>query len=204
MTSENPEPQAQAGNHSASRPASRTSSPSPRGPSCEQFPPVMTIPSRVQYIPSEHDPGSPVDTANSDPTAYASGVRRRATNATIFRPFDDYDDNDFNWPGWHPGSEPGFDPTMPHGGHPSMTALKTLCEITVVDISHERVESKNFENDEFIEFIKTPQPLWAKCRWININGISWDVIQAVGRHKNLHKLAIEDIMNKMNRTKCDW
>ncbi|CAI4214495.1 unnamed protein product [Parascedosporium putredinis] len=196
MASEHPSPR------SGSRPISRTSSAatSTRSPARESFPGITTIPSRAlaQARPS------PVGTANSDPTAYASGIRRRGTNATLFRPYDDFDDNDFNWPGWHPGSEPGFDPDMPHGGHPSLTALKTLCEITVVDISRERVDTRSFENDGFIDFMRVPQPAWAKCRWININGISWDVIQAVGKHKNLHKLAIEDIMNKMNRTKCDW
>lgn len=45
---------------------------------------------------------------------------------------------------------------------------------------------------------------WAKCRWINVNGLSWDVIQAIAKYKKLHKLALEDLVNTKNRTKADW
>ena len=50
----------------------------------------------------------------------------------------------------------------------------------------------------------TPRPEWATCRWININGLSWDVIKLLGNDKRLHRLAIEDLMNSRNRTKADW
>ncbi|TQS32428.1 hypothetical protein Golomagni_07254 [Golovinomyces magnicellulatus] len=63
---------------------------------------------------------------------------------------------------------------------------------------------RQFDNETFIEYLKQPKEDWAKCRWININGLSWDVIQAVGATKGLHKLALEDIMNLKNRTKADW
>lgn len=66
------------------------------------------------------------------------------------------------------------------------------------------MEQWHFGNDGFIEFLQEPKEEWAQCRWININGLSWDVIQAVGATKGLHKLAIEDIMNLRNRTKVDW
>ena len=49
-----------------------------------------------------------------------------------------------------------------------------------------------------------PRPEWATCRWININGLSWDVIQLLGNDKGLHRLAIEDLLNPRNRTKADW
>lgn len=45
---------------------------------------------------------------------------------------------------------------------------------------------------------------WAKCRWINVNGLSWDVIQAIAKYKKLHRLALEDLVNTKNRTKADW
>ncbi|KOS20958.1 Magnesium transport protein CorA [Escovopsis weberi] len=63
---------------------------------------------------------------------------------------------------------------------------------------------RNFGNEDFITFLALPKESWAKCRWININGLSWDVIQAVGAEKGLHRLALEDIMNTGNRTKADW
>src|SRR5699024_5088563 len=76
--------------------------------------------------------------------------------------------------------------------------------ITVVDFSRDRVLKRHFDNDGFVRFVSEPKEPWAKCRWINVNGLSWDVIQAVGTNKGLHKLAIEDIMNIRNRTKADW
>ncbi|KJZ71326.1 hypothetical protein HIM_09262 [Hirsutella minnesotensis 3608] len=107
-------------------------------------------------------------------------------------------------PGWHPGSEPGYDPELPDGGHASVPALSAPCDITVVDWSFERILTRHFDNEGFIDFIELPQEDWVKCRWINVNGLSWDVIQAVGSKKGLHKLALEDIMNLRNRTKADW
>jgi Mg2+ and Co2+ transporter CorA len=63
---------------------------------------------------------------------------------------------------------------------------------------------RHFDNTSFIDFLDHPKDDWSKCRWINVNGLSWDVIQAIGEKKGLHKLALEDIMNIRNRTKTDW
>jgi Mg2+ and Co2+ transporter CorA len=82
--------------------------------------------------------------------------------------------------------------------------LYEKCQITVVDYSEDDMEMHDFNNDELIEFLKTKQEDWIKCRWINVNGLSWDVIQALAAYKKLHKLAIEDLVNIENRTKADW
>ncbi|CAM1510187.1 Fc.00g005220.m01.CDS01 [Cosmosporella sp. VM-42] len=134
-------------------------------------------------------------------------LRRRPTRAPTFRTVEDYDEFDTAFsarPGWQPGSEPGYDPMLADGGHASLPTLSTPCEITVIDFSHNNMVKRHFDNDEFINFLEQPKENWAKCRWININGLSWDVIQAVGNKKNLHKLALEDLMNVENRTKADW
>lgn len=60
------------------------------------------------------------------------------------------------------------------------------------------------DNDELAEFLKQPKEDWVVCRWININGLSWDVIRVLGNHKGLHRLAVEDLMNTRNRSKADW
>ncbi|PHH86575.1 hypothetical protein CDD83_10046 [Cordyceps sp. RAO-2017] len=106
--------------------------------------------------------------------------------------------------GWQPGSEPGYDPELPDGGHASVPALSAPCDITVVDFSLDRVVQRRFDNESFIAFLDQPKDDWAQCRWINVNGLSWDVIQAIGSKKGLHKLALEDVMNMRNRTKADW
>lgn len=134
-------------------------------------------------------------------------LRRRSTRAGTFKTVDDYDEFDTSYsarPGWQPGSEPGYDPTLPDGGHASMPMLSAPCTITVVDFSLDDMVKRHFDNQAFIDFLEQPQEPWVKCRWINVNGLSWDVIQAVGNKKGLHKLALEDIMNIRNRTKTDW
>lgn len=62
----------------------------------------------------------------------------------------------------------------------------------------------DFGNEGLINFLQQKQDDWISCRWINVNGLSWDVIQALGQYKRLHRLAIEDLMNTNNRTKADW
>lgn len=85
-----------------------------------------------------------------------------------------------------------------------MPTLSAPCEITVVDFSQDNLSIQKLDNETLPSFLARPQPDWAKCRWINVNGLSWDVIKALGRRKNLHKLAIEDLMNTRNRTKAEW
>ncbi|KAK2592700.1 hypothetical protein QQS21_009601 [Conoideocrella luteorostrata] len=147
--------------------------------------------------------------SRSDTEVYRDGslLRRRSTRAATFKTMDDSDEFDtYGLPdGWQPGSEPGYDPELPDGGHASMPTLSAECDITVVDFSLDRMVKCHFNNESFITFLEhQPQESWTKCRWININGLSWDVIQAVGTKKGLHKLALEDIMNIRNRTKADW
>ena len=116
--------------------------------------------------------------------------------------------------GWTPGQEPGIDTSDPappysHGNsvgpdsaHPDK--LNQLCEITVVDYSSDDMKSYILDNGNLEEFLEQPTEEWSMVRWINVNGLSWDVIRALGNHKSLHRLAIEDLMNTRNRTKADW
>lgn len=85
-----------------------------------------------------------------------------------------------------------------------MPQLSAPCQITIVDFSEDKLSIQNKDNSSLGSFLEVPQPKWAKCRWINVNGLSWDVIQLLGKHKSLHKLAVEDIMNTRSRTKAEW
>lgn len=79
------------------------------------------------------------------------------------------------------------------------------------------------DNKSLVPFMEEARPDWVACRWINVNGLSWDVIRLLGNDKGLHRLAIEDLvrlgwtsalvrlaqcdvckMNTKNRTKADW
>ena len=78
-----------------------------------------------------------------------------------------------------PGSEPGVDPRRA-----TVNALyshvQELCEIEVVDYSASNVEFNQFDNRGFVQLMADGQkPTWAKVRWINIAGISWDVLSSL-------------------------
>ncbi|RPA98108.1 hypothetical protein L873DRAFT_1828643 [Choiromyces venosus 120613-1] len=100
-----------------------------------------------------------------------------------------------------PGQEPGLGPDEELDARVN---IRTTCGITVVDFSEDDMLQTELGNVELIEFLKEPREEWVKVRWINCNGLSWDVIQALAKYRNLHRLAIEDLMNTRTRTKCDW
>ncbi|KAF8538158.1 hypothetical protein BDD12DRAFT_183029 [Trichophaea hybrida] len=102
------------------------------------------------------------------------------------------------------GQDPGLDPDGV-GGDMSST-LHTDCQITVVEFSEERIVQQDFWNEGLREFLQKPREEWVKVRWINCNGLSWDIIQQLARHYNFHSLALEDLLARHdnNRPKCDW
>ncbi|KAI4933255.1 hypothetical protein J4E85_003660 [Alternaria conjuncta] len=102
-----------------------------------------------------------------------------------------------------PGAEPGVDTKNETDGA-NYHHLYARCQITVVDFSDEKVECHELDNDTLEDFLNYPKEDWVACRWINVNGLSWDVIRSLGNHKNLHRLAIEDLMSTQSRTKVDW
>lgn len=84
-----------------------------------------------------------------------------------------------------PGAEPGINPNeLTVKG----TDLYTECQITVVDFSQDTVEQEDFCNADFIKFLEKDRPSWSKVRWINVNGLSWDVISGIGKKWKLHGL----------------
>jgi Mg2+ and Co2+ transporter CorA len=114
--------------------------------------------------------------------------------------------------GWQPGQEPGLntqDPAPPYSkvaSHDIRHAerLNAKCNITVVDYSSEYMVTTDLDNENLEDFLKRPQEDWVQVRWISVDGLSWDVIRALGNYKGLHRLAIEDLLNTKNRTKVDW
>jgi hypothetical protein len=107
-------------------------------------------------------------------------------------------------PGWQPGSGSKADMSKPDDRHTPTSKLRAQCRITIADFSEDHIVIHKLDNDGLIEFLRTSQPSWVKCRWVNVNGLSWDVIQALGQHKQLCSSAIEDLMNIRNRTKANW
>jgi hypothetical protein len=129
-------------------------------------------------------------------------LRRRITRSHTVKKYDEYKSP--TRPHWEePGAEPGVD-TQNDEESAKYHHLKVLCQITVVDFSDERVECHELDNDTLEDFLRLPKEEWVSCRWINVNGLSWDVIRMLGNHKQLHRLAIEDLMSDKGRTKVDW
>ena len=107
---------------------------------------------------------------------------------------------------WQPGQEPGIDPSAPLDQYSSSTAPKfnENCQITTVDFSQDEMQQHELDNHTLGQYLTKARPEWALCRWINVNGLSWDVVKLLGNHYGLHRLAVEDLLNPRNRTKADW
>ncbi|CAG8516776.1 6537_t:CDS:10 [Acaulospora morrowiae] len=58
-------------------------------------------------------------------------------------------------------------------------------------------------NGTLSEFLKQERPKDSKVRWINVDGISWDVVKVLAIHYDLHPLSVEDIMQGSQRVKMD-
>jgi hypothetical protein len=80
------------------------------------------------------------------------------------------------------GAEPGIDPRRQSAflnyGH-----IKEKCLIEIADYSGVRSSFGRMTNQEFITLLSDPtassREPWVKVRWINIGGISWDVLSCL-------------------------
>jgi len=80
------------------------------------------------------------------------------------------------------GAEPGINPRRASAellyGH-----IHQRCTIEIMDYSAVRSSVGRMTNEEFIGLMQDPvasaREPWVKVRWINIGGMSWDVIKAV-------------------------
>ncbi|KAF8971808.1 magnesium transporter [Flammula alnicola] len=109
------------------------------------------------------------------------------------------------------GDEPGIDPRRP-AVDAAYRHIRQDCEIEIMDYSAVRSTSRRMNNAEFVQFMNLesedapPREPWVKVRWINIGGMSWDVIKAVSIKYHLHPLALEDVFHghARNRSKADY
>ncbi|GBC07890.1 hypothetical protein RclHR1_07760005 [Rhizophagus clarus] len=96
------------------------------------------------------------------------------------------------------GQDPGIDPKFVDYD------IHTKCKIFCVDFNEkDALPIKNLTNDSLEEFLQKERPPESRVRWINIDGISWDVIKILSIHYDLHPLAIEDSLQGVQRTKLD-
>ncbi|KAG8690469.1 hypothetical protein FRC11_011415 [Ceratobasidium sp. 423] len=109
-----------------------------------------------------------------------------------------------------PGTEPGADPrksaTVELYGQ-----IKANCKIEMCEYGPSRARFTDYDNKSFIKWLNSNEAtakreVWNKVRWINIAGVSWDVIGALALRYDLHPLAIEDVLHgrKNARSKADY
>jgi Mg2+ and Co2+ transporter CorA len=105
-----------------------------------------------------------------------------------------------------PGAEPGIDTTIEDDEllPEHLSNLKAACTINIIDYSEERRVVNTATNKDLVEKLEEPRAPDLPCRWISVNGISWDVIRIIGNKYRLHQLAIEDLIHPRSRTKVDW
>ncbi|KAF4188303.1 hypothetical protein CNMCM7927_001976 [Aspergillus lentulus] len=153
-------------------------------------------------------PRSPETFTTAARIASQDTVRHRVRRSNTARSY--HPDSVAHDPNWQPGTEPGIDPNKPPPPYGAdwaphiPTELHRRCEIIVVDFSQHEMRQYELDNDTLEAFLERQREPWVQCRWINVNGLSWDVIRILGKHKGLHRLAIEDMINTTNRTKADW
>lgn len=55
--------------------------------------------------------------------------------------------------------------------------------IDIIDYSATRASFGRMTNGEFVKFLENPEASardpWVKVRWINVGGVSWDVVSAI-------------------------
>ena len=154
----------------------------------------MTGPSDAQGDPDvESQPlGRPAHDRTGTGLSSISRRFTRSNTAATYKPL---------VPNWEPGQEPGIDTTK---SNDVSSLYYHDCDITVVDFSESHIDTHDLDNQSLGAFIAKPKEDWVRCRWINVNGLSWDVVKLLGSDHGLHKLAIEDLMHGNSRTKVDW
>ncbi|MBW0493814.1 hypothetical protein O181_033529 [Austropuccinia psidii MF-1] len=110
--------------------------------------------------------------------------------------------------------EPGLNPNHPQ---PQLAHLSNLpVSVDLVDYSEDRVKFQSFQPYIASELTrldksigratteKGQRPDWSCVRWINVNGLSWDVIKLLAIRYSLHPLAIEDCVHVSSRSKSEY
>ena len=80
------------------------------------------------------------------------------------------------------GAEPGIDPRR-DSAYLTYGHIRQKCLIEVADYSAVRSSFGRMTNQEFINLLldenASARESWVKVRWINVGGLSWDIISAL-------------------------
>jgi len=107
-----------------------------------------------------------------------------------------------------PGMEPDLQYTNPFElyGH-----LHQDCKVHVWDYGPTKARPLQFNtNHSFLQWFESQKEsergLWSKVRWINISGVSWDILGALKQKYDLHPLSLDVVINGRDnaRSKADY
>lgn len=80
------------------------------------------------------------------------------------------------------GAEPGVDPRR-NSTFATFRNVYQKCVIDVMDYSSIRCSTGRMTNSGFVKYLQdnraSAREPWVKVRWINVGGVSWDVISAL-------------------------
>lgn len=81
----------------------------------------------------------------------------------------------------------------------------------VWDYGPTQARPRQFDNNEaFISWLEGQSShtrgLWNKVRWINVSGVSWDILSALRQRYDLHPLSLDAVINGRDnaRSKADY
>jgi len=99
------------------------------------------------------------------------------------------------------GAEPGVDPRR-STAYVAYGHLRQKCVIDIVDYSPLRASSGRMTNAEFVSYLRDEKASyresWVRVRWINIGGISWDVISVLAlKYGTCHRTSVIDVLHMM-------
>ncbi|KAM3422875.1 hypothetical protein BST61_g357 [Cercospora zeina] len=179
--------------------------------------PTLLIPEHSAPAPAAASPTSPklsrqrsaasVDSNASAPASIDTLGRRRPTRQARSNTITAYHEPEHVTEHEHfqPGAEPGVDTSAEDDKIPAhLKKLKNECAINIIDFSDDHVSRIRCDNESLAKALEIPRGDGLPCRWISVNGLSWDVIRLLGNQYNLHRLAVEDLVHTKTRTKVDW
>lgn len=147
--------------------------------------------------------GSTLSRTTTGSSFEGGGRQRRPTRSNTVTAYNEHADNLSAYQ--QPGAEPGIDVTAAKETLPAdLVNLKAQCQIKITDYSDVEIQHIEASNSTLQAALDEPRPEGLPCRWISVNGLSWDVIETLGKKYPLHRLAIEDLIHLHTRTKVDW
>jgi len=76
-------------------------------------------------------------------------------------------------------------------------------KITVVDYDRSTLNVHHLTNTTLPTFLTLNEKM-TKCRWINVQGMSFDVVRDIANFYDIHPLAVEDMFHIPQRAKTDY